>query len=201
MIGAVNRRRVAVLLVVAGLLAGCNRVEPYDAGRTYPPPPGNPSALPSEPLRTSPPPTCPASGIRVEADGIDAAMGLRALSVYLVNCGHKTYRVAGYPSVQALDKSKKPLKIKVLHGVTEIAGPLPSASGPARPVTLKPGQRASFVVVWRNTYDDIRQPPVTAPYLKIAPAVGRAAQVIAPAGGLDLGSTGRLGISPWKAPG
>jgi hypothetical protein len=209
MIGPVNRRRVAALLVpaglLAGLLAGCTPTEPGNSGGDYsgPPPwPEIPAILPSSQPPTSPPapaPTCPASGVRMEAGRADAAMGLRALAVELVNCGHKTYRVEGYPSVRALDKSRKPLTIRVLHGVTAIAGPLPNASGPARPVTLKPGQRASAVIVWRNTYDDTRHPPVNAPYLSIAPQPGRPAAVIAPEDALDLGSTGRLGVSPWKA--
>jgi hypothetical protein len=125
-------------------------------------------------------------------------MGLRALDISLVNCGRKTYRVTGYPVVRALGKDRKRLKLTVLHGVTEIAGPLPNASGPPRRVVLEPGHRATFVVVWRNTYNDIRHPPVNAVYLSVAPATGRPAQVVMPEGGLDLGSTGRFGVSPWR---
>jgi hypothetical protein len=206
MIGPVNRRRVAVLPVVAGLLAGlvagCEPAEPGDSAGDPPgPPPSIPTARTSPTTSPPPPaPTCPAAGVRVEADSVDAAMGLRALGIYLVNCGHRPYRVAGYPGVRALDKSRKPLNIRVLHGVVDIAGPIPDSTTPVRTVTLQPGQRASAVIVWRNTYDDIRRPPVNAPYLSIAPALGRPAQVVAPADALDLGSTGRLGVSPWKAP-
>jgi Protein of unknown function (DUF4232) len=125
-------------------------------------------------------------------------MGLRALGVHLINCGRKPYRMNGYPAVHALDEHRSKLNVRVLNGVTEIAGALPTWSGPPRPVVLKPGQRATAVVVWRNTYDNISRPPVDAPYLDMAPAAGRPAQVLAPEGGIDLGSTGRLGVSPWR---
>lgn len=51
---------------------------------------------------------------------------------------------------------------------------------------------------WRNTYDDIRQLPVTVRFLDIAPLAGRPSQVVEPTGGLDLGSTGRIGVSAWR---
>lgn len=125
-------------------------------------------------------------------------MGLRALDMNLINCGRKAYRVNGYPAVHALDQQRSTLGVRVLHGVTEIAGAIPDWSGPPRPFVLKPGERATAVVVWRNTYDNISRPPVNAPYLEAAPAAGRPAQVLAVRNGIDLGSTGRLGVSPWR---
>jgi hypothetical protein len=125
-------------------------------------------------------------------------MGLRALGVNLLNCGAEPYRVNGYPAVKALDEKHAALAIRVLEGVTEITGALPNWAGPPTPVVLDPGERAVAVVVWRNTYDNITAPPVDAPYLEMAPVAGRPTQVLAPEGGLDLGSTGRLGVSPWR---
>ena len=125
-------------------------------------------------------------------------MGLRVLGITLVNCGAKAYQLNGYPAVQALDENRTPLDIRILKGVTEIIGSGMPWDGPPKPVVLRPGQRARAAVAWRNTYDDIRKPPVNAKFLRIEPLAGRPAQVIEPEGGLDLGSTGRLGVSPWQ---
>jgi hypothetical protein len=196
MIGAVNRplaRRLACPLTAAVLLAGCASTRP--AATVAAPTASAPTA--SAPAASAPA-TCPPSGARLELGETDAAMGLRALGIHLINCGREPYRVNGYPVVHALDEHRSTLTVRVLHGVTEIAGPLDGWTGPPRPVVLKPGERAAAVMVWRNTYDDISRPPVDAPYLAVAAAAGRPAQVLVPEGGIDLGSTGRLGISPWR---
>jgi hypothetical protein len=192
MIGAVKRLVVAAVAVT--LIAGCAAPQTGSQG----PSPTFLSEPPSSPAASTTPPTCPPEGVLLQSDLTDAAMGLRALGITLLNCGRHDYRVDGYPVVAALDQDHKKLAIKVLHGTTEIAGPIPDWNGPPNPVTLKPGQQAACVIVWRNTYTDIRHPPVTAPYLRIAPASGRPAQVLTPHDPLDLGSTGRLGVSPWR---
>jgi hypothetical protein len=128
-------------------------------------------------------------------------MGLRALGVSLVNCGAAPYRVDDYPAVRALDERRAALDVRVLRGVSKIAGGIPNRDGPPRTVVLEPGERATAIVVWRNKYTDITHPPVVVAYLEMAPSAGRAAQILAPEGGLDLGSTGRFGVSPWlKSP-
>jgi hypothetical protein len=190
MILAVKRLVVAVVAVV--LLAGCKSPEPESYG--YPQPPKTSPTTASSP----PAPTCPPEGVLLRSGLTDGAAGLRALGIDLINCGHENYRVDGYPVVHVLDKDHKTLAIKVLHGTVEIAGPIPDWNGPPNPLTLEPGRQATCIVVWRSTYDDIRQPPVNAPYLEMAPAEGRPTQVMTPDGPLDLGSTGRLGVSPWR---
>jgi uncharacterized protein DUF4232 len=186
-------KRLVVAAVAVALLAGCKSPEPQSYGYPAPPKTGHPA--PSAPAAT---PSCPPEGVLLQSGLTDGAMGLRALGIDLINCGHGTYRVDGYPVVRLLDEDRKTLAVKVLHGTAEIAGPIPDWNGPPGPVTLKPGQQATCIVVWRNTYDDIRRPPVDAPYLAMAPAEGRPAQVMTPDGRLDLGSTGRLGVSPWR---
>jgi hypothetical protein len=136
--------------------------------------------------------------VRFEVGEGDAAMGLRVLAITLVNCGSRTYRLSGYPVVRSLDEDRAVLKVRVRHGVEEIIGSAMPWDGPPKPVVLRPGQRASTAVAWRNTYDDIRQPPVTVRFLDIAPRAGRPSQIVAPDGGLDLGSTGRIGVSAWR---
>jgi hypothetical protein len=125
-------------------------------------------------------------------------MGLRVFDIILVNCGARTYRLNGYPAVRALDEDRAPLDIRILRGVGEIVGSGLPWDGPPKPVVLRPGQRAGAAVAWRNTYDDIRRPPVDARFLRVEPLAGRPAQIIAPRAGLDLGSTGRVGVGPWR---
>jgi hypothetical protein len=197
----VKRLALAALAVV--LLAGCAPPSPgedgYGSGR--PPLPVEPSASPGPPSRSAtsrPVAPCPPEGVLLAAGTTDAAMGLRALGVTLTNCGQKAYRVNGYPAVQALGKDRRTLDVKVLHGTTEIAGPIPPWNGPPEALTVAPGQQVSCVVVWRNTYNDIRRPPVSAPFLRVAAAPGRPSRLVTPDDPLDLGSTGRLGVSPWR---
>jgi hypothetical protein len=177
--------RFVVPLAVAALLAGCAR----PASRSTSEPPAFPSATAV---------TCPPEGVRIEVDQGDAAMGLRVLGMTLVNCGPRTYRLNGYPAVRSLDEDRTALKVRVLHGVKEIIGPAMPWDGPPKPVILEPGQQARTTMAWRNTYDDSRESPVTVRFLDIAPLAGRPSQLIDPNGGLDLGSTGRLGVSAWR---
>ncbi|MDR7326880.1 MULTISPECIES: DUF4232 domain-containing protein [Catenuloplanes] len=200
-------RRLAYPVIALLLLSGCGPGGPGQGGDSCGEGVRCAGAEPSW-QRTDAPPspaaTCGPEGVRLELAERDAAMGLRALGVWLVNCGTVDYRVDGYPDVAPLGAEREPLDVRVLDGVTEIAGALPRRSDPPRPVVVRPGERASAIVVWRNTYDDTRRPPVVVSHLAVAPAAGRPATVLGPDGGLDLGSTGRLGVSPWlieRAPG
>lgn len=191
-------QRFAVPLALAALLVGC--APPVTSSAS------EPVAFPSEPVpsrsgRAAPTVTavtCPPEGVRFEVGQGDAAMGLRVLGITLVNCGSRIYGLNGYPAVRSLDEDRVALKVRVLHGVKEIIGSAMPWDGLPQPVVLKPGQRAGAAVAWRNTYDDIRKPPVTVRFLDIAPLPGRPSQVVAPDGGLDLGSTGRIGVSAWE---
>ncbi|WP_306208793.1 DUF4232 domain-containing protein [Actinoplanes sp. RD1] len=187
------------------LAAGCAPAGPSQAG---PPPPGPPQAGPPQagpsqagPSQAGPSPVqparCPADGARIEIGTQDAAMGLRVLGFFLVNCGTTAYRVEGFPELRLLDEDHEPQDVRVLHDVREITISVPALEGEPRPVVLQPGERASAGVVWRNTYDDITHPPVTAALLDMAPQPGRPARTVVPPSPLDLGSTGRIGVSPW----
>ncbi|MFJ1595628.1 DUF4232 domain-containing protein [Streptomyces sp. NPDC088261] len=140
------------------------------------------------------PGTCPASGIRVSADRGDAAMGLRVVGLHLDNCGTDTYTVEGYPLLELLDDDREPVTgVKILDGSNEIttgAGP----DEPPRPVTLKPGESATAGLVWRNTTQS--GTPVNVPYVRVRAQPGAAPVTVTP--GLDLGTTGKLGVRPWK---
>ncbi|UQU62168.1 DUF4232 domain-containing protein [Couchioplanes caeruleus] len=185
-------RNLAVPVALAALLAGCARPAP-PSGSGLPVSPSEPAPSPSTTAVT-----CPPGGVRLEVGEGDAAMGLRVLGITLVNCGTRAYRLDGYPGVRSFAGDRTALRVRVLHGVEEIVGSALPWDGPPEPMLLEPGRRAGAGVAWRNTYDDIRHPPVTVASLEIAPRAGGPAQTVRPPGGLDLGSTGRIGVSAWR---
>ncbi|MBB5957070.1 hypothetical protein FHS29_003663 [Saccharothrix tamanrassetensis] len=169
----------------------------------YQPPLPSPAPSPS-------PAACPAGGLAFSAAGGDAAMGLRVLVLRMDNCGTEPYAVEGYPDLKLLDEDGRVLDVRVLRGSKEIST-VESFEVPPTPVTLQPGDAATTGLVWRNTYDDTTNPPQVGVRIDIAPLAGRPRQTFTPhlgpdgaPGGaesnpvtIDLGSTGKLGVSPW----
>ncbi|WEV28966.1 DUF4232 domain-containing protein [Streptomyces sp. 71268] len=140
--------------------------------------------------------SCPASGVRVHADEGSAAMGLRAVSLRLENCGTRVTRLNGYPLLQLLDDGHQPLgDVRVLHGGSAIATGT-GADGEPRPLAVRPGERAYAVLVWRNTVDNGAAEPAHAPYVRVRAKPGADPVMVTPE--LDVGTTGRVGIGPWK---
>ncbi|MFD3452338.1 DUF4232 domain-containing protein [Streptomyces sp. NPDC058691] len=137
---------------------------------------------------------CPSSGVRVTADQGDAAMGLRVVGLHLENCSKAPYRVEGYPRLQLLDAAHRPVTgIKILRG-SETRSVTTGFDDPPRPLTLQPGETASAGLIWRNTvtFGD----PVNAPYVRVRAAPGASPVMVTPE--LDLGTTGKLGVSAWQ---
>ncbi|MDX3728120.1 DUF4232 domain-containing protein [Streptomyces caniscabiei] len=169
---------------------GLRAPEPPAATRT---PAG---AAPTEAASPDGASACPTSGVRMLPGLVEAAMGLRAMTVTLTNCGEKPYTVKGYPSIQVLDENGETYDdVRVLQGARDITTGVPDF-GPHQ-VTLKPGESAGTTLVWRNTVTEADVPAVDAPGLRIAPLPGRPAEILTPDGGLDLGNTGRLGTTAW----
>ncbi|GGR78512.1 MULTISPECIES: DUF4232 domain-containing protein [Streptomyces] len=140
------------------------------------------------------PGTCPASGIRISADQGDAAMGLRVVGLHLDNCGKRAYTVEGYPLLELLDDAFRPVDgVRILHGSGEIT----TGAGPderPRPVRLEPGESATAGLVWRNTTEF--GTPVDVPHVRVRAQAGAEPVMVTPH--LDLGTTGKLGVRPWK---
>lgn len=175
------------------------RPEPLDLTRPTPPTsarPGqertaSPGASPGSPASG-----CPASGVRLTADEGDAAMGLRAHSVTLTNCGTGVRRLNGYPEVWLLGEGGDRLRITVDRGARRITTGVDDP-GP-KALTIEPGRSARFRLVWRNTYDDTSRSPVVGTTLVVTPAPGEEGVRVTPAAPYDLGTTDRLGITAWE---
>jgi hypothetical protein len=123
-------------------------------------------------------------------------MGLRATTVTLVNCGAREYRLNGYPRLVVLDEHREPLDVQILEGTEPVTTGRPDP-GP-HPVTLKPGESAYTVLVWRNTVTDTTTTAVSGTYLRVTPAEGRPSETVTPEGRIDLGNTGRIGTTAWE---
>ncbi|MFJ6080338.1 DUF4232 domain-containing protein [Streptomyces sp. NPDC092369] len=143
-----------------------------------------------------PGPVCPRDGVRVTAGRVEAALGLRAMDLRLENCGSHVYRAKGYPGLRLLDRDQQTITgISVIHGSGGIAT-VAAFDEPPKAVTLAPGETASAGLLWRNTTTGF-DGATDVPYLTVEARPGALPLLVAPDGGLDLGTTGRLGVSPW----
>ncbi|MYW06101.1 DUF4232 domain-containing protein [Streptomyces sp. SID3343] len=174
-------------------------LDPPPTPRTVAPRTSAPAATTATAQTTAPAPACPAAGVVIRTENPEAAMGLRVIHVAMVNCGTQPYSVNGYPSVRVLDEDRSPLDVRVGRGASSIAD-IDNFDAGAQPVTLQPGERAVAALAWRNTVTGINAAPANGAYLDIAPAEGRPHQIVKPEGGrIDLGTTGKLGVSAWQA--
>ncbi|SCL67401.1 DUF4232 domain-containing protein [Micromonospora chersina] len=166
------------------------------------PTPGSAPGLPATPARptpavsTSPPtPACSPEGIRITELGVDAAMGLRAMGLELVNCGDRPYELRGYPAPSLRDADGNPLTVQVIPGARPITA---GFDQPPTRVVLRPGERAAAALLWRNLVTDPTVVASNGAHLDVAPLRGRPTYPVELDGPIDLGNTGRLGVSAWK---
>ncbi|MEU8069567.1 DUF4232 domain-containing protein [Micromonospora sp. NPDC048169] len=196
--------RLAGALTGVTLLAACAPAR-GPADRRLPDPP--PSAAGVDPLTTVPPrpgaptadprpaATCSPEGIAITELGVSAAMGLRAMGLELVNCGDRPYELRGYPAVTLRDADGDPIRVRVIPG----AAPITSGfDQPPTRIVLAPGERAGAALIWRNLVTDATVVATDGTELDVAPVAGRPAYPVALDGPIDLGNTGRLGVSAWK---
>ncbi|MFI1796274.1 DUF4232 domain-containing protein [Streptomyces sp. NPDC020379] len=182
-------------LLAAGLLAACAPVSQMEEPEQL----RRPGQQPSPDAMSGAPDVldCPASGLLARAGDTNAAMGLRALTVELANCGKEEKVVKGYPDIQVLDGDGKPVEVELERGAASILGQDDFDAGPVE-VTVPPGQTAVARLAWRNTVDSLTEAPVTGAYLSLAPEPGAARQNLPET--IDLGTTGKLGLSAWATP-
>ncbi|GAA2482226.1 DUF4232 domain-containing protein [Streptomyces gobitricini] len=135
---------------------------------------------------------CPASGVRVVPGMTDAATGLRAMGLTLLNCGAEPFEVSGYPALDVLGERREKLDVTVRDGSHVDTTAKPST------FVLAPGEQAVASVVWRNTVTRTDVVATNGAYLRVTPAPGVAAQTVTPDGPVDLGNTGVVEVTPWK---
>jgi hypothetical protein len=153
--------------------------------------------LPDRPGAQGPAPTatvpagCPASGVVVDMGEVEAALGHRAVGLSLTNCGGKPYRVAGYPSVRALDEAGDPLPVPVNPGSSYMGGD----PGP-KEVMLKPGETVRSLLAWVSTPTggDL----IEGDALEIAAAPGLEGRTF-PLKGNDVRLLDELNMTAWRA--
>ncbi|MGS2613166.1 DUF4232 domain-containing protein [Micromonospora sp. LZ34] len=195
------RRRPALLglPLAAALLVSAGACTGYDhagMGGDGPAARGTAGASPTA-SGTDPTVACPESGVRIRALGTGAAMGLRALGLELTNCGTADYPLHGYPAVRLLDGDGDgaPIPVRVVEGAKGITS---GFDAPPRPLTLRPGERAGAAVLWRNLVTDPTVVATNGERLEVSPTAGQPGQVVELDGPVDLGNTGRIGVSAWK---
>ncbi|MFI7428259.1 DUF4232 domain-containing protein [Micromonospora sp. NPDC049836] len=174
-----------------------------------PGPAGRPPAAPAgaDPLATTPPrpgartadptpaATCSPEGILITELGVSAAMGLRAMGLELVNCGDRPYELSGYPAVRLRDADGDPITVRIIPGAAPITA---GFDHPPSRIVLAPGERAGAALIWRNLVTDPTVVATNGTALDVAPMAGRPAYPVALDGPIDLGNTGRLGVSAWE---
>lgn len=125
--------------------------------------------------------------MRVSTGPVDAATGLRAVTMTLTNCGTEPHTAHGFPQLRLLDDQRRPVDVVVRHGAPGgIPNPAPS------PITLQHGDTAQSVLSWRNTVTFGR--PITAEHVAITPPGGRT-QVVPLR--VDTGTTGHVEVTAW----
>jgi hypothetical protein len=138
--------------------------------------------------------TCPKSGMRLYADQGDAALGLRVVGLHLVNCGTGPVQLNGYPKLTIQDENHHTVDgVRILQGTDQI-GTGVGGDGSPQPVTLRPGEAAVAGLAWRNTTQ--AGEPVNAPYVRVWATPAADPVMVVPE--LDLGTTGKLGVGPWR---
>ncbi|GAA1612717.1 DUF4232 domain-containing protein [Actinoplanes couchii] len=193
--------RRSLLLLVVLALGACSIPAPlkYQPGPDNRPEPPEPTAATSASVSASASgavavPEC-VRGSRITVGDGSAAMGLRAVGIELHNCGTAAFDVEGYPVLEVLGPDRQALDVRTLHGVDEVS-PIDQWMVAPERVTVRPGKSARALLVWRNLTTD---KAVTGAFVSVAVGDGQPAQVRELS--VDVGSTGRVAVSPWVAGG
>lgn len=182
-------RRVLLAVLGLALLAGCGaRLNPTPLENTLP-------VAPTTTTVTVSPGEC-AEGVEFATLGADAAMGLRVLTIEMVNCGAQPYTVNGYPDLRLFDEERERIDVVVAQGSGGIAT-LPEYDVPPAEVTLQPGEKARAGLVWRNLVTDSTVDATTAVRMQAVAAPGERWQEVPMDVTIDLGNTGRIGVQAW----
>ncbi|WP_340558882.1 DUF4232 domain-containing protein [Streptomyces sp. GSL17-111] len=137
-------------------------------------------------------PDCPDPGVRVMAAGpVDGDESLSLLRVMMLNCGKEPFAVNGYPDVRVLDEGGEALDVEVHEGVAAVSE-VRGFNGEPKKLSLRPGETAMAVLVWRPGSG------AGGRSVDVAPAEGDPWQSVTSLGGKDFAAAGELAVSPWK---
>lgn len=189
---------VAAPIVIVGVNALAGDDGHRGQGGDAPRPPAAAPSAPAPATSSPAPPACPESGLSVRPGHVDAAMGLRVLQIVVTNCGTEERTVRGHPTVALLDEDREPIDVTATPGSSGVATVAAFDAEPAT-VTLEPGEWATSALLWRNKVTDASVRATNGRYVVVTVSAGDEAQVIEPEGGIDLGTTVRLGVAPWTA--
>ncbi|MET7746228.1 DUF4232 domain-containing protein [Streptomyces sp. NPDC005385] len=166
--------------------SGALRIEPPELPSSVPLPSLSPSGTVSG-LQGG---GCPASGLRFGTGPVDAAMGLRGMTLTLTNCGKRPYAVDGYPDVVAVlgPEGARVTGVRAVAGTDQVFM-APRDPGP-KAFTLRPGERASAGLYWRMAAEG-------GSYLRVAPGKGQRAVTLPLPDPLDIGPRNTLGATAW----
>lgn len=195
-----------VLLGVLGLalLTGCG-VRPLTpaSGSTY-----TPFSLLAPSGPALPELVCSPEGVGFSVASTEAAMGLRVLTLEMVNCGTEPLVVNGYPTVRLFDADHEPITVTVGQGSAGVAM-VEGFDAPPQEVVLRPWEKVRSSLLWRNLVTDATVNATTAEFLEVASATGEPWQEVPmvmpdPMGSgamtvdIDLGNTDTLGVEAWR---
>ncbi|WP_328923543.1 DUF4232 domain-containing protein [Streptomyces sp. NBC_00190] len=142
---------------------------------------------------------CPEGGVRLAEGEGNSAMGLRVTDFQLVNCGWAAYVLEGYPEIRLLDGEDRPLQVDIGHGTNGVTSSAAGGDAPPQRVTLQPGQAATTRLLWRNLVTDSTVPAAEGRVLELVPKPGAPRLTLRLSAPVDLGNTGKLGLSAWSA--
>ncbi|MFK0253481.1 DUF4232 domain-containing protein [Streptomyces sp. NPDC090445] len=142
---------------------------------------------------------CPEGGVRVREGRGESAMGMRIVNVRLVNCGTAPYELEGYPQIRLLDRERMPVEAEVKYGSADItASKVPRTDAPPPRVTLRPGQEASFRMLWPDLGPDSAAPAAEGRAVEVVPRPGAPRVTVELTAAVALGDPGRLVVSTWR---
>lgn len=100
----------------------------------------------------------------------------------------------GYPKLTIQDEDHTTVDgVRILRGTDQIGTGI-GGDGSPQPVVLRPGEAAVAGLAWRNTTQ--AGEPVNAPYVRVWATPAADPVMVVPE--LDLGTTGKLGVGPWR---
>ncbi|THV25954.1 DUF4232 domain-containing protein [Glycomyces paridis] len=129
---------------------------------------------------------CPPEGFRIGfSEDVNAAMGIRAVGITMLNCGEEPIEVNGYPVVEIPG-----VELEVREGSDTLQDP------GATPITVEPGEEVSAGMSWRNLVEGGESVDATSVDIGYSPE--SPLQTATPPWTIDLGTTRDIEVTAWR---